>query len=173
MRPLPRALALFLLLVAAGARPLSAQLPLFVAGFGGAAFDIGSDAPNNGGGFGYQAQLGARIGRIVVAGEYGHHTMGQDRKAQLFGVMIRLPAITTGAVRPYFVAGFAEYKYAPVLAGKRTSLGGSAGIGAFFTFGSERIGALLEARYHSAFTGLGSLSSREFAGVVAGLQIGL
>jgi len=171
MRVLTRSAGLCLLMLLA--RPAHAQLPLFIAGFAGAAFDIGGDTPNSGGGFGYQGQIGARVGRVVLAGEYGHHAMGQNRKAQAFGAVVRLPAVSTGAVRPYFVAGIAEYKYAPVIGGKSRALGGSAGLGAFFTFRSERVGALLEARYHSAFTGLGSLSSRDFTAVLAGLQIGL
>jgi hypothetical protein len=160
-------------LLSVAAPPIHAQVPLFVAGFAGAAFDVGSDAPNAGGGFGYQGEVGARLGGLVLAGEYGHFVTGQDHKAQLFGAVVRLPAVSTGAVRPYLIAGLGEYKYAPVIGGKSRALGGSAGLGAFFTFGSERVGGLLEARFHSAFTGLGSLSSREFAAVLAGLQIGL
>jgi hypothetical protein len=171
MRALIRACVISLLVLLA--RPVQAQLPVYIAGFAGAAFDVGSDAPNSGGGFSYQGQIGARVGKVVVGAEYGHHTMGQDRKAQVFGALIRIPALATGIVRPYFVAGIAEYKYAPSIGGKSRALGGSAGLGAFFTFGSEQVGAVLEARFHSAVSGLGSLSSREFAAVLAGLQIGL
>ncbi len=164
---------LALLLLSAGTRPLAGQVRLFVAGFAGAAFEVGNGGRSSGGGLGYQWEVGARLGRVVLAGEYGHHASGSDHDAELIGAIIRLPAMTRGAVRPYVVAGLAEYHYTPVIGGTGRALGGSAGVGAFFTFRSERTGALLEARYHSALTGLGAFSSREFASVVAGLQVGL
>ncbi|MEO8139150.1 MAG: hypothetical protein ABI742_05865 [Gemmatimonadota bacterium] len=154
------------------ARQATAQLPIFAAGFAGAGFDVGTTSPNSGGGFSYQAEIGLRFRRLTIGGEFGQHDIGGDRKARLIGAFVRLGATTTGQVRPYLVLGFGDYRYSPSAAGKTRALGGNAGLGVLFPIGGNRAGVLLEARYHSAFDGVGSISSREFASVVAGLQLG-
>ncbi len=170
MRLLTRvvALALPLLMV----RPLAAQLPLFVAATAGAGFDVGNNSPTSGGGFAYQAEVGLHFHRLTVGGEYGHHEIGGGRSARFIGAFARLPASTTGPVRPYLVLGFGDYRYTPNLTGNSRAFGGNAGLGAYIPVGGERAAIILEARYHSAFEGMGSISAREFASVGAGLQLG-
>jgi hypothetical protein len=154
------------------ARELDAQLPVFAAGFAGAAFDVGRTSPASDGGFSYQAELGFRVRRIMLGAELAQHRIGGGRQARFIGGFLRVPAASSGRVRPYFVAGFGDYRYSPSAAGKTRSLGGNAGLGVLFQLGSERASLVIEARYHSAFDGVGSISAREFASVEAGLQLG-
>ncbi len=162
----------WLILLMLVVRPAQAQLPLFIAGAAGAAFDVGATNPTSGGGFSYQADLGVRLGRVVPGAEFAEHRTGGGRMARFIGVFVRLPATTTGPARPYLVVGFGDYRYSPNASGKARALGGNAGLGAFFPVGGHLAGLMLEARYHSAFDGVGSISAREFASVEAGLQIG-
>jgi hypothetical protein len=170
MRLLPTVVPLVLSVLCA--RQATAQLPVFAAGFAGAAFDVGATSPVSDGGFSYQAELGLHFRRVMLGGEFAQHRIGGGRKARFIGAFVRIPAIASGHVRPFFVAGFGDYRYSPSAAGKTRALGGNAGIGILFPLGGERAGLVIEARYHSAFDGVGSISSREFASVGAGLQLG-
>jgi hypothetical protein len=80
--------------------------------------------------------------------------------------------MTSGPARPYLVVGFGDYRYSPNASGKARALGGNAGLGVLFRVAGDRAGLMLEARFHSAFDGVGSISAREFASVGAGVQIG-
>lgn len=155
------------------AHPAQAQVPLFIAGMAGAAFDAGEASPSSGGGFSYQAEVGLRLGRLMPGVEFARHRMGGGRTARFLGVFARLPATMTGPARPYLVVGFGDYRYSPHSSGKARALGGNAGLGVLFLLAGDRAGVALEARFHSAFDGVGSISAREFASVEAGIHLGL
>ncbi len=169
MRPFPVTLG-FLLLVAA---PAAAQLPVFAAGQAGASFDVGSDRPNAGAGFAWQGAVGVRLPRVAFGGEYGRYTLGGGRRARVVGGFLRLVAITSGKVRPYFVVGFADYRYSPTAAGKAHALGASVGPGLVIPLGGRHAGVLFEVRYHSGFEQISNISHPEFVSVGAGLELGL
>lgn len=154
------------------ARPGQAQIPIFIAGTAGAAFGAGATTPTSGGGFSYQAELGLRLRGVVPGAEFAEHRTGGGRTARFLGVFVRLPGTTTGPARPFLVVGFGDYRYALNASGKARALGGNAGLGVLFPVGGDRAGLMLEARYHSAFDGVGSISAREFASVAAGVQVG-
>jgi hypothetical protein len=171
MRALTRpGFAALVLLLAA--RPVQGQVPLFVAGMAGAAFDAGQASPSSGGGFAYLAQLGVRLGHLLPGAEFARYQMGGGRSARFLGVFARLPATTTGPARPYFVVGLGDYRYSPHSSGKARAFGGNAGLGVSFPVAGNRAGLMLEARFHSAFDGVGSISAREFASVEAGVHLG-
>lgn len=168
--PVRYALASLVMLLAV--RPVQAQVPLFIAGMAGAAFDAGETSPSTGGGFSYQAEVGVRFGHLMPGLEFARHRMGGGRSARFLGVFARLPATLTGPARPYLVVGFGDYRYSPHSSGKARALGGNAGLGVLFPLAGNRAGVMLEARFHSAFDGVGSISAREFASVEAGLHLG-
>ena len=162
-------LALLLGLLPAG---VCAQVPLFVTGSAGAAIDIDQTDPVTGGGFAFLAGIGLRYPRFSFGAEFAQHSLGHDRKAKQYGVFGRLPAVTAGAVRPYLVIGVADYRYSPT-SGRRThALGGSLGPGVAFRVLSQRVGIVIETRFHSSFDQIGTISSQDFVGITVGLDLG-
>jgi hypothetical protein len=154
-------------------RPGAAQLPLFVSGAVGGSYDIDDRDPETGGGFGFLTGVGLRFKQVAFGAEFGQHALGGDRKARQYGAFVRLPASSGGPVRPYLVAGVADYRYSPSTGSKRHALGGSVGPGATFALGSWHASAILEARFHSSFDQLAAVSSQEFLSVMVGLQLAL
>lgn len=146
-----------------------AQVPLEVTGAAGASFDLDDRNPESGGGFSFLTGIGVRLSRLTVGAEFGQHTTGNDRKAKQYGVFVRLPAVTEGRVRPYFVLGIADYRYSPAFGGRTHAVGGSVGPGLQLAVASTHVHLLLEARFHTSFDRIGTISSQEYLGVGAGL----
>jgi hypothetical protein len=153
--------------------PLAGQVPLVLTGSMGATFDIGDNGPASGGGFSYHTGIGLRLSRLTLGAEFGQHGLGDDRKAKQYGAFLRFPAMTAGRARPYLVVGVADYRFTPVPAGRTHSLGGSVGPGVLVALASRRVHLVLEARFHTSFDQIGTLSSQEFLGVSAGLGVSL
>ena len=163
------ALALLVGLLPGGA---GAQMPVFVSGSAGAAVDIDETDPVTGSGFAFLAGIGLRFPRFAIGAEFGQHSLGHDRKAKQYGVFGRLPAVTTGRVRPYLVIGVADYRYSPTTGRRTHALGGSLGPGIALSVLAPRVGIIIETRFHSGFDQTGTLSSQDFVGITMGLDLG-
>jgi hypothetical protein len=172
-RPGPLRPALAVVFFAVLAPRLEAQVPLFVTGSGGASFDVDDRDPQTGGGLGFLAGIGVRLPRIAFGAEFGQHSLGQDRKAKQYGAFLRAPALSGGRVRPYLVAGVADYRYSPAVGNRTSALGGSIGPGLMFSLLSNQASVVLEARYHASFDRIGTISSQEFVSITLGLDLGL
>jgi hypothetical protein len=162
------ALTLLAALVAGGVR---AQVPVFVTTSAGAAIDIDETDPVTGGGFAFLGGAGLHFPRVAFGAEFGQHSLGHDRKAKQYGLFVRLPAVTTGRVRPYLVVGVADYRYSPATGRRTRALGGSLGPGVAFRVATPRAAINIETRFHSSFDQIGTISSQDFVGVTMGLDL--
>jgi hypothetical protein len=159
--------------LALGPRALHAQVPVFVTGSAGGAVDIDQTDPVTGGGFAFLSGVGLRFARVMFGAEFGQHSLGHDRKAKQYGGFLRLPAVTRGRVRPYLVAGVADYRYSPATGRRSQALGGSIGPGIAFSLLSPHAFVNLETRFHTAFDQIGAISSQDFVAITLGLDLGL
>lgn len=153
------------------ARPVAGQVAVVVTGAAGASFDIDDRDPETGGGFSFLTGVGLRVSRISFGAEFGQHAVGQDRKAKQYGAFVRLPATSGGRVEPYFILGVADYRYSPSAGGKTRSLGGSVGPGVFLNVASSPVHVLFEARFHTSFDRISTISSQDYVAVSAGLGL--
>ncbi len=153
--------------------PAAGQVPVVVTGAAGATFDIDDRDPESGGGFSVLTGIGLRLSRLTIGAEFGRHSVGNDRKARQYGAFVRLPARTSGRVRPYFVLGLADYRYSPAFGGKTHAIGGSVGPGVLLSVASSHVHLLLEARFHTSFDRIGTISSQEYLGITAGVGFSL
>jgi hypothetical protein len=151
----------------------TAQIPLFVTGSVGASYDVDDRDPRAGGGFAYLTGVGLWFPRVAFGAEFGQHALGGDRKTKQYGAFVRFPATSGGRVRPFFVAGLADYRYTPASGGKSHALGANVGPGVTVALASERASLLLEARFHASFDRIAAISSQEFLSIMLGLQLGL
>jgi hypothetical protein len=156
-----------------GSTALKAQVPVFITGSAGASLDVDSSDPVTGGGFCYLAGIGLRLTRVHFGGEIASHGLGHSRTARQLGAFARLPAMTRGPVRPYLVVGVADYRYDANSVPHRGALGGSIGAGAEFAVLSRHAGLVLEARFHTAFDKIGTISTQDFLSIGLGLDFGL
>lgn len=168
-----RSLVVLAALVSLAPLRAPAQVPLEITGTAGATFDVDDRDPESGGGFSFLTGIGLRLPRLTLGAEFGQHTVGNDRKAKQYGAFVRVPATTEGRVRPYFVLGIADYRYSPAFGGRTHAIGGSVGPGLRLSVVPSRIHLLLEARFHTSFDGIGTISSQEYLGVSAGLGFSL
>jgi hypothetical protein len=167
-----RRLALVLTLLIPGlARPGLGQVAVIATGAAGASFDIDDRDPETGGGFSFLTGFGLRLSRVSFGAEFGQHAVGQDRKAKQYGVFVRLPATTGGRAEPYFVLGVADYRYSPAAGGKTHSLGGSVGPGVFVNVARSPVRVLFEARFHTSFDRISTISSQDYVAISAGLGL--
>ena len=173
--PVRRSLSLVVLalLLAAFAGGLGAQVPLVVHGLGGIAVDIDDQDAASGAGFSLLTGVGIRLRTLEFGGEFGHQSLGDDRKAKQYGGWLRVFAPGRGGLRAYLVAGIANYRYSPATGSRSQAMGGSIGPGLLLRLGDPRAALLLEARFHSGFDRLGVIASQEFLTVSAGLRLGL
>lgn len=151
----------------------AAQIPLFVTGAVGGSFDIDDRDPLSGGGFAYLTGIGLRFPRVAFGAEFGQHALGGDRKARQYGGFTRFPATSGGRVRPFFVAGLADYRYSPAAGRRSHALGGSVGPGLAIALLSDRASVQLEARFRASFDRIAAISSQEFLSIMMGLEVGL
>ena len=151
--------------------PLVAQVRGFAAATAGAAFDLDQSIPGSGFGFAFVTSAGVWVRRIQLGVEYGQHTRGSSRKATEYGMLLRLPAVATGGLRPYLAGGLAEYRFDPAQGGTTNAFGGSLGPGVWVRLGRTRVALLVEARFHTTFEQLASIAGRDFATVSTGLQV--
>jgi hypothetical protein len=164
--------AAFLAVVCGGAtHPLPAQIQGFATGTAGLAFDLNQSIPGAGAGFAFVASAGVWVGRVQLGAEYGEHTRGSGRKATGYGLLLRLPAVTTGGLRPYLAAGLTEYRYRPAQGGKTHALGGSLGPGLWVGLGRSRAALIVETRLYTTFERFASIAGRDFTTVSTGLQV--
>lgn len=152
-------------------RPATGQVAVVVTGAAGASFDIDDRDPETGGGFSFLTGIGLRLSRVSFGAEFGQHAVGQDRKAKQYGVFVRLPATTGGRAEPYFVLGVADYRYSPATGGKTHSLGGSVGPGVFVNVAKSPVRVLFEARFHTSFDRISTISSQDYVAISAGLGL--
>ncbi|HTS89109.1 MAG TPA: hypothetical protein VMG41_11505 [Gemmatimonadales bacterium] len=163
---LPSVLALTILSARA-----EAQLPLFAAASAGGALNINSGDPVAGNGSSLLLEVGVRFSAITVGAEAGRHDLGPERLWQ-YGAFVRIPAFRDAAIRPYAVLGLADYRLGPSGSGT-WSIGGSVGPGAVIPVFGRHAAVVLEARIHSTFRGVGTISNPEFLTVAAGLDLAL
>lgn len=76
-------------------------------------------------------------------------------------------------MRPFFIAGVADYRYSPAPSRKSRALGASVGPGLIVTLVPARATVVLQARFHSSFDRVAAVSSQEFVSVMLGLEFGL
>jgi hypothetical protein len=152
-----------------------AQLPLFVAGFAGGAFDTDDNGAGGGsGGFAYQTDVGVRLPRVSFGAEFGQHNTGGDLKSKVYGGFVRLAALVVeGPVQVYLVAGIANYRFSPSGGRSSSTVGGSVGPGVTFRLRGTPAAVGLEARYHSTFDQLPRINNQQFVSVLGGLQLSL
>ena len=151
--------------------PLAAQVRGFASGTAGVAFDLNQSIPGAGAGFAFVTSAGAWVGPVQLGAEYGEHTRGSSRKATGYGLLLRLPAVTTGAVRPYLAAGLAEYRYHPAQGGKSHAFGGSLGPGLWVGLGRTRAALVVETRLYTTFERFASIAGRDFTTLSTGLEL--
>ena len=152
-----------------------AQLPLFVAGYAGAAFNTDDNRPGeNSGGFSFQTEVGIRLARVSFGAEFGQHITGGDFKSKVYGGFVRLPSlIGEGPMQVYLVAGLGNYRFDPSGGKGSSTVGGSLGPGVSFRLRGSPVALGLEARFHSTFEKLPSINNQQFISVVGGLELGL
>lgn len=169
-----RWLLLLLALPLAPAKAVQAQLPLFVGGLAGGAFNTDDNLPGgSGGGFTFQTNIGLRLPRVAFGGEYGEHRTGGDFKTRVFGAFVRLPSAGNGPVRLYLTAGLGAYQVTPTSGASSTTAGGSLGPGADLTLIPRRLGFVVEARFHSTFDRLPRINRQQFIAILGGLELRL
>lgn len=166
-----RSLLVLMLFLPCLIRPATGQVAVVVTGAAGASFDIDDRDPETGGGFSFLTGIGLRLSRVSFGAEFGQHAVGQDRKAKQYGVFVRLPATTGGRAEPYFVLGVADYRYSPATGGKTHSLGGSVGPGVFVNVAKSPVRVLFEARFHTSFDRISTISSQDYVAISAGLGL--
>jgi hypothetical protein len=152
-----------------------AQLPVFLAGYAGAAFTTNDNSPGeNGGGFSFQTEVGIRLARVSFGAEFGQHTTGGDFKSKVYGGFVRLPSlIGEGPVQVYLVAGLGNYRFDPSGGKGSSTVGGSLGPGVSLRLRGSPVALGFEARFHSTFERLPSINNQQFISVVGGLELGL
>jgi hypothetical protein len=152
-----------------------AQVPLFVAGFAGGAFNTNDNSPvGNSGGFAYQIDIGVRLARVAFGAEFAQHNTGHDLKSTVYGGFVRLPSfIGQGRVRVYLIAGLGNYRFNPAGGQGSSTVGGSLGPGVSFGLRGTPLAVNLEARFHATFEKLPRLNNQQFVSVLAGLELGL
>lgn len=161
---------LALLLSGLTAPGLSAQVPLFVSGAGGLSIDVGDDNRASGAGVGWQGQVGVRLKGAEFGGEIADHRLGDDRKARVYGGFLRIPAGELASFRPYIVLAVGAYRFSPAPTGNATHLGGSGGPGARFLLGNHAA-FLIEARFHTTFSKVPSVTTQDFVAILAGVDL--
>jgi hypothetical protein len=153
------------------ARVAAAQVPVFLVGSAGGAFDVGERDPMGGGGLAFQTGLGLRFNRVALGGEFGQHALGAARKARQYGAFLRLAATAGRRVEPYLVLGVAVYRFSFGTGSGPRSLGAGVGPGVTFVLLDPAMRVLLEGRFHSSLDRLGTIASQEFVSVVLGLEL--
>jgi len=133
---------------------------------------VGDNTLATGAGLGWQGQVGARMHAIELGGELSHHHLGGSRRVLVYGGFARIPAGELDRFHPYIVLALEAYRFSPVPHGTGSHLGGSGGPGARFVMGA-RSAILLEARFHTTFSKVPSISTQDFLSVLAGLDLSL
>jgi hypothetical protein len=152
----------------------AAQLPLFVSGYAGAAFNTDDNSPGeSSGGFAFQTDVGIRLARVGFGAEFGQHNTGGDLKSKVYGGFVRLPSFMgEGPVQLYLVAGLGFYRFDPSAGKGSSTVGGSLGPGVTFRLRGTPVAVGLEARFHSTFDKLPRINNQQFVSVLGGLDLG-
>ena len=163
-------LGLLLFVVPSG---LQGQVPLFVTGFAGAAFNTDENTPSEGGGgFSYQTEVGLRFRHVSFGGEFGQHSTGGDFKTRVFGGFARFPSyLGDGPVQIYLALGLGAYRFSPSGGKSSTTVGGSLGPGVSFGLRGSPVAFNLEARFHSTFDRLPTINHQQFVSALGGVEL--
>lgn len=165
-----RRLLLPLLLLLMAPAGLSAQVGFAVTGLAGASFDIDDRDPVTGGGLAGIGDLGVVLREVEFGGEFGEHGLGHGRTARQIGAYARFWPPVSGRAQPFLVIGLASYRYDPAPGNRSHAAGGSLGGGVQFPLLGQRIGSLVEVRFHSSFDRIRLLSTQDFISVMLGLR---
>ncbi|HWA59042.1 MAG TPA: hypothetical protein VG692_17440 [Gemmatimonadales bacterium] len=167
------ALPAFVFLLAGLPASALAQLPGFVAGFGGGTFNTETNAPEGtSGGFAYQAQAGVRLAHVHFGAEFGSYTTARNAKSQIFGAFARFPSYIGQSEAQIFLGiGLGVYRFDPISGKHSTTAGGSIGPGVSIGLKGVPLAVLAEVRFHSTFDKLPRINGQEFIAALGGLEL--
>lgn len=160
------------LLLALAPAGLAAQLPVFVAGAAGGAFNTDENTPEGtSSGFAWQTQAGLRLAHIAFGAEFASYNTGSNAKSKIYGGFVRFPTyLGQSRNQLYLTVGLGAYRFSPSGAASSTTAGGSIGPGVSLAFGNLPVGFMAEARFHSTFDKLPRINSQQYLGVIGGLE---
>lgn len=152
---------------------LAAQLPIFVTGTAGGAFNTDENTPEGtGGGFAWLAQAGLRLAHVSLGGEYATYRTGRGAKTKVFGGFARFPTnLGESTIQLYLTVGLGVYQFSPSNAKSSSTAGGSIGPGVSLGLPSTPLAFMAEVRFHSTFDKLPRINSQQYLGVLGGVEL--
>jgi hypothetical protein len=168
-----RTWALALLLVGLLPAGLAAQLPVFVSGTAGGAFNTDENTPGGtSGGFAYQTQLGLRLAHVAFGGEYASYSTGADVTSRVFGGFVRFPSyLGDSPTQIYLALGLGVYRFSPSAGKGSTTAGGSLGPGVSIGLRNVPVAFVAEVRFHSTFDKLPRINNQQYIAVLGGAEL--